>query len=280
MRRRGFTLIEVMIASAVAATLITLLYTTLIWYSRSFQREDENLERSRRAQEVLGLFRDDFGRAAGTIEVEDVPLDALKSTGWEGSAADFLTAPRSGVNQVNAWTGWGATSPYASKTFEFIEKYETKSEGGKSRLVPNTTVSSYLRDAPAESQRARIPPRSAEASVVHVAVPPEKPRSEWILIRRETAGQAALVVWAFHREKLGKHAPGTLLRHSEGTGLVKVGGTGVADFRVRLAQDWMFVDAAPPQRPQPDVRLLATLARVELKYATSFEASAVLLKGP
>ena len=121
MRRRGFTMIELLIASAIATTLITLLYSTLTFYSRSFQREDESLERSKRAQEVLGLFRDDFGRAAGEVRLEDVPLEPLKATGWEGSAADFLAAGRPGVNQVNAWSGYAATSPYISKSFEFTE---------------------------------------------------------------------------------------------------------------------------------------------------------------
>ena len=281
MRRRarrksstGFTMIELLIASAVATTLITLLYTTLVWYSRSFQREDENLERSKRAQEVLGLFRDDLGRAAGELKVEDVPLDALKESGWEGNAADFASAPREAVNQVTAWTGYGATSPYVSKGFKFSERWEP----GKTGMAWNANGSGYGPDAPAEALR-RIAPRSAPC-VWKVGVPPEKPQSEWILIRRESAGNGTIALWAFHRVKRGKWAPGALLRHSAATGMVRVGGPSVADFTVSLAQDWMFVDGAPPAHPEPDIRLLATLAHVELRFAQGAEASAVLLMGP
>lgn len=279
MSRRAFTMIELLIASAIAATLITLLYTTLVWYSRGFQREDENLERSKRAQEVLGLFRDDFGRAAGEVTLEGVPIDVLKDTGWEGNAADFLSAARPGVHQITAWTGYGATSPYLSKAFEFSERWEPKTEQGKAVVAWNAGTSAYQRESPPETLR-RIQPRSPVPCVVHVAEPPEKPVSEWILIRREVGGTAALSLWVFHRAKRGSWGPGTLLRHSAATGLVRVGGASVADFTMALVHDWMFVDAAPPGRAEPDVRELATLARVELKFAQGAEAGAVLLMGP
>ena len=278
-KSRGFTLIEVLIASAVATTLIVLLYSTLVWYSRSFQREDENLEKSKRAQEVLGLFRDDFGRAAGELRIEDVPLDVLKETGWDGTAADFMTTQRPGRHQINGWSGYGATSPYISKTFEFFEKWETKVDQGKTVLTFNKSVSAYDRDSPPESLR-RIEPRSPVPCVVHVGLPADKPTSEWILIRREAAGNATVALWVMHRVARGKWPAGTLARHTAATGLTRVGGAAPADFSFRLAHDWMAVDAAPPTRPTADIRLLATLGRVELKYAPTFEATAVLLMGP
>lgn len=274
MRRRGFTMIEVLIASAVATTLIVLLYSTLIWYSRSAQREDENLEKSRRAQEVLGLVRDDFGRAAGELKLEDVPLDALKELGWEGSAADFLTAPRPGRHQVNVWNGWGSTSPYLSKTFEFTEKWDQGKE-----IAYNRQASGFERDSP-PAALSKIEPRASTRAVVHVALPRDKPQSEWILIRREAAGTPTFVVWALHRAAKAKWNAGALVRWTAATGATRVGGNAVMDFRFHVAGDWMAVDAAPPTRPDPDVRLLSTLARVELKYPPAFEASAILLLGP
>lgn len=277
--RRGFTLIEVLIASAVATTLIVLLYTTLVWYSRSFEREDANLERSRRAQEVLGLFRDDFGRAAGELRLEDVPLDTLKELGWEGTASDFLTTPRPGRHQINAWTSHGAISPYISRTFEFFEKWETGTKGGQTELTFNRSVSAYDRDSPAESLRT-IEPRSPGRGVVHVALPREKPTSEWILIQRVASGTPTIALWALHRVKRGGWVAGSLLRHTAATGIIRVGGAAVGDFRFRLVHDWMVVDSAPPGRPDADIRHLATVARVELRYPPQFEATAVLLLGP
>lgn len=274
MRRRGFTMIEVLIASAIATTLIVLLYSTLVWYSRSAQREDENLEKSRRAQEVFGLFRDDFGRAAGEIRTEDVPLDALKDMGWEGNAADFMTMLRPGRHQVNAWSGYGSTSPYLSKVFEFSEKWDTLKE-----LTYNANASSYEKDSPPASI-GKLEPRSPTRGVVHVVQPRDKPLSEWILIRREAAGTPAFVVWALHRAAKGKWPAGALLRWTSALGVFRVGGAAVADFKFTLVHDWMAVDAAPPSRPAADLRLLATLGRLELKYPPQFEASAILLMGP
>ena len=272
--RRGFTLLEVLIASAVASTLIVLLYSTLVWYSRAAQREDESLEKSRRAQEVLGLFRDDFGRAAGAVKLEDVPLEALKELGWDGNAADFLTTPRPGRHQINAWSGYGATSPYLSKVFEFTEQWTA----GKD-LTFDRSLSSYEKDTPPESLRA-IEPRAATRAVVHVVQPRARPTSEWILIRREAAAVPTIVLWALHRAPRARWPAGSLLRWTSATGLTRVGGAAVADFQFRMVQDWMAVDSAPPSRPEPDVRLLATLGRVELRYPPAFEASAVLLLGP
>lgn len=272
--RRGFTMIEVLIASALATTLIVLVYSSLVWYSKSAQREDENLEKSRRAQEVLGLIRDDFGRAAGEIKLEDVPLEALKELGWDGNAADFLTTPRPGRHQVNAWSGWGSTSPYLSKSFEFSEKWDQGKEIAYSRQA-----SSFERDSPPASL-SKIEPRAATRAVVHVVLPSDKPQSEWILIRREAAGTPTFVLWALHRVAKAKWNAGALVRWTAATGAAHVGGKAVQDFQFRVASDWMAVDAAPPNRPDPDVRLLSTLARVELRYPPAFEASAILLLGP
>lgn len=288
--RRGFTLVELLVASAAATILILMLYGSLVFYSRAYTREDEALERSRRAQEILGLMRDDFERAEGDVQPETLGDDeGLKAVGFQGRPEELLGKPRRAVNIINAFTNLKAQKPYLSKRYALKDAFiKGPQVNGFTTVVRDINSCIYVNDVPPTLVRKTIGPIANTTAIVHIPEPFDKPRCEYLVMRKVVGGVVAPVIWAFHREKTGKLAPGTLLRWTEATGVKSIGGDQLVDFQFDLECDCPYADPVPPKRPAPWFLPMKDMATLKLVFGggrlaaqdPGFTASATFLLGP
>lgn len=289
MRRRGFTLVELLVASGAATLIIVLLYSSMVFYSRAYTREDEVLERGRRAQEVLGLFRDDFERAEGEVQPESLPDKAVDAVGFQGAAVAFLSAPRSGVNIINAFTNLKAQKPYLSKAYRYRDVWApVGTQNGFTVMGRVMPACKYVGDQPPTQIFKAIPPWASTVAAVHVPVPFDRPTHHYFAIRKVVAGVVQPVIWAFHSEKIGKFPAGALVRWTERSGAKVVGGEQLTDVLFELQTDWPFADPQPPKRPGPWALPTKNQTELRLTFGRSkvtgpdpgFDAGAIFLLGP
>lgn len=283
--RRAFTLVEALVATVAASIILVLLYGSLVFYSKAYTRGDEELERGRRGQEMLGLFRDDAERAEGEIQPSMVPADGLKAIGWQSDATALLTNPHRAVNVINCYTNLIAQKPYLSKRFELQEVWKRDPGGTISR---DDKASRYTQEQPPARVRELIPPMTANACVVRIPVPWDNPKSEYLAVRKVVNTVPTMVLWAFHREKNEKWPAGTVVRWTEATGAKSVGGEQVVAFAPDIFYDWAYADPAPPRRPDPYAQTYKMQAGLSVAFGGSkvrdkdpgFSMEAVFLIGP
>lgn len=290
MRRSGFTLVELMVAAAASSVLLVLLYGSLVFYRRAYTREDESLERGRRSQEVLGLMRDDFVRAEGDVQPELLAEAPLGELGSEAPAVDLLAKARRSVNVINAFVNLKAQKPYLSEPFGLKDAFQKgPTVNGFPTVERDGKNCYYVPKAPPQKIKELIPPVANTTAIVHIPDPFDKPRSEWVVMRKVVGGVASPVVWVYHREKVRRWPAGTLLRWTEQTGVKNVGGEQLVDFHFALKTDWPYADPVPPKRPAPWAFPMKDFATVDLAFGNSklgadvdpgFEASATFLMGP
>jgi hypothetical protein len=194
----------------VASTLLAVLYSAFTFYTRSINKEDRNLERSRRSQEILGLLREDCSRVSGDLSPSEVSSGALAAVGFDGAVNDFLALPRRGINLVSAYSGFGSPTPYAAHGYGYLEKMEIK--GDPAALVYNSGVSSYGKDGPAENVRKAIPPKGSLGGILHVPVPFENPLVDFWLMRTANGSTTDVVLWSFHRKATARFPARSLTR--------------------------------------------------------------------
>lgn len=285
---RGFTLVEVLVASAAATIIIVLLYSSLVFYSRAYTREDEALERGRRGQEVLGLFRDDAERSQGEVQPGLIPVEALRAVGYTSDAAILLGHARQATNIINMYTNLQAQKPYMSKKYGFKEVWARLPGPGEPALARNKTACTYVGTPPPPKVRDTIPPFTSEACILHIPVPYDTPKSDYVVMRKVIGGEPSPVVWAFHREATGKWPRFSLLRWTPQTGVQSVGGEQIEVLHLAVMYDWSYADPAPPRRPAPHAQLLKMQAELHLTFGRSrvqgsepgFEMGAIFLVGP
>lgn len=286
--RRGFTLVEVLVASAAAMIIIVILYSSLVFYSRAYTREDEALERGRRGQEVLGLFRDDAERSQGEVQPSLIPPEALKAVGHSGDAVALLTAPRQATNIINMYSNLQSQKPSTSKKFEVKEIWARVPGPGEPVVAREPLASVYMGNQPPPKVRETIPPLTVEACVVHVPIPYDNPKSEYIVMRKVIAGNATPVLWAFHREQSGKWPKFSLVRWTPNTGVQSVGGEQIDVLHLAVMYDWSYADPAPPRRPDPHAQMYKIQAELKLTFGRTkvqgsepgFAMGAIFLIGP
>lgn len=270
MRRRGFTLVELAVASTVAFTILAIAWTILAQYTRAYGTRDVSLERSRKIQTIFDTLREDVDRGSGSIQPRDVPKEALTAVGFPGDPVQFLTRPRQGFNIINAFKSPDDAHAYLSKRFAFREiwKRETDPEGNDIVVLdPDRTgyagasPPSYMWDPPKEPW---IPPVST-SSVIHVTEPTGGEDSHFLAILRG-GPHPGLALWAWHGKARAGFAPGTLVRWSSGTGLTVLTSGDLGHFEPELLADWGFWDKEPPKRPDPWVINPKILVGVSLGF--------------
>jgi prepilin-type N-terminal cleavage/methylation domain-containing protein len=262
MTRRGFTLVELLVAMGAASLLIVLLYTALIHYFRAFTREDEIIERSRRTQEILSILRDDVARADGGItKVDDVPEAAVRAVGFEGSVRTLLTAVRTGQIVLNAYQSRSSDHPSLSKRYVFAEVWTELPDGS---LVLDGPRCRFTGDSPPEPIRKVVGPAGYSSCVLHVPVPTLAPKSDYWVLRKVVNGTVTPIVWAFHRDRHGGYPAGTLLRYA--AGLTNVGGDQLDSFALDVTNLVTYIAPNPPRRPLPTVFLNRFMVSVGVAY--------------
>lgn len=286
--RRGFTLVEALVATVAASIILVLLYGSLVFYSRAYTREDEVLERGRRGQEILGLFRDDAERAEGELQPQMLPVDGLKAIGWKSDPAALLLTPHRGTNVINCYTNLLAQKPYLSKRFQCFEVWTAMPGPQGVTVVRDADSSRYIGEQPPFLVKKHIPPVTASSAIAHIPVPYDNTKSDFVVIRKVVNNVAAVVLWAYHRDKVDSWPAGTLVRWTEQTGAKSIGGDQVASFTPDVFFDWSYADPAPPKRPDPHARVYKMQAGLSLEFGRSkvagqepgFEMHAVFLIGP
>lgn len=285
--RRGFTLVEALVATGAASVILVLLYSSLVFYSRAFTREDEALERGRRAQEVLGLLRDDVERAAGDLAPEEIPQNGLTYVGFSGNGSRFLLQHHIGANLVNAYHNLQSQQPYLSKRYSLYEAWARDPKG--SGIQRDPLASSYDGEQPPSEIKKYIPPLTARNCVVAIQMPRENPRRTYIAIRKVIGGGLPeVILWSYNKDKSGPYPEGTLLRWAPGPGVKSVGGEQIVKFDFDVLYDHAFVDKAPPKRPDPVSQYLKMQIYCHLEFGRTkvqgtepgFEMGAYFLVGP
>lgn len=287
--RGAFTLIEVLVASAAATIILVLLYSSLVFYSRAYTREDEALERGRRGQEILGLLRDDVERASGEVSVSMLTREMVKAVGYEGDPLALLISAHRGINVINQFNNLQSQSPYLSKRYPFREGWKSQvAPGGETVAVRDPLQCGYLGPVPAKPVKDVIGPMCADGAVMHIPVPFDNPRSDYLVIRKVDRIHTGPILWAFHRDKTGPWPAGSLVRWTAQTGVKAIGGEQIDKFDIDLLYDWPYVDPLPPKRPGPWAAFLKFHVQAKVTFGKSkvqggdpgFQMGAYFLVGP
>lgn len=285
--RHAFTLVEAMVASCVAAVVLTLLYQGLTFYTRATVREDERLERSRRGQEILSLLRDDYGRASGSLSSLNhlkkfIGDDELSKLGWNSGLIDLMTKPRNHRRIISAFPTHESDKPRYSKMLEARSYWTTASVPGDTTFVLQLDSLGrprveWVGDACPLDIEKLLGRGPDTGSVAWITKPPGQVESSYLVMGKNLGGGVESVVfWAYHGATTGKIAAGSLMRHEKRVGLANLGADQMVDFLAIPTCDLFFVDPQPPKYPLP----VGGSVKMMLRVGMAFGRNTKLAQGP
>lgn len=229
---RAFTLVELLLAMAVAALVLAGSVGALIYTARGYRREDLQMVRSRVAQQILARLDDDIAHVVGWLRLTP---EAIAAVGYSGSVRDFLLEPRRAAHILNAYTV-GTVPPDFSELLPFEERW--RFFGG--RFFLDSPRCRYLQLDPRPGYD--IFPSFAMSATFLVRKPADDPSTVYLPM---ALGRGVVppetVLWAFVRKTQGVLAAGTVLRWSASQGAVDFTREARLLGDVRLRDQWLHV---------------------------------------
>jgi prepilin-type N-terminal cleavage/methylation domain-containing protein len=208
MRRRGFSLTEVMIAAALAAVVLGAVMGALTHVSRGWRRADAGMARAQSGQRVLERLAEDLAHVEGAA----LPTrQALTKLGFPGGPGVFLERPRPASHIINFFQQ-GIADPLHSAIHEFVF------DGPNSR---------YVKARPPEN--VKIPPVAGTESAIVV----KDPGVTWLALSLGRGVEAEQVLWKFSR--------GAILRHGSISGVWTMTESAPLEAEVELRDQWLWV---------------------------------------
>lgn len=270
--RRGVTIFELLIASAISALLIAMLTGSVILYGRYYRRGDALLDQSRRFQTILDRFREDFRHATGTLKLSEIPEEPLRSLGLDRSRDLLLESARAGAHVVHSYAAPDSPAPTTSDTYPFEEVWSFSDLEDPARA--QASASRYRGPIPPSGLLDTLKPRAPVGSVLVVPLPTDEPKSWYVIVRHESEGTGFPVIWAYHEEKVLAYPPRSLLRWTPETGVVAVAEGGLAKFSCELFTEWIHVIRPTDTTRGPGLELSKFFARLEVAFEPAGPRSA------
>jgi prepilin-type N-terminal cleavage/methylation domain-containing protein len=229
-RRRGFTLVETMVAMLLTSTLVLAVFGGLTFIGRGYQRDELAMGRSRTAQPLIEQLADDLVNASGTARAS---AGALRFAGYEGDESTFAREPRRGYHVVSCFDADGRRPGRIEQLL--YEEHQVRSGAAvaldplSSRLLTDSTV--------------KHPPNpwGVVRSVAVVPLPPANPDVTFVSLATMRDGRAESVLWAFWRRRRNHHDAGTVLRFGDDGGKTLSASPLVAE--VLLTNEWVQVNS-------------------------------------
>jgi len=238
MRRRGFTLVETLLAMAVTSLLVMAVFGGLTFVGRGYRRDELAMARVRTARDVYGLLADDL---AGLHGVAIPPKRGLSNAGYGGTQDTFISEPRRGSHVVAAFD---ATSKREGSIRTLA--YDERASGGAGGWAYATLACHWL-----TSGGSKPPPNpwGLTRAVFLVPLPPEDPDVVHVALSVRRGVVDANVLWSFFRKRRGRFEPGTILR-TEGEAPARTFATPLIGD-VSLANEWVQVTDAKGGHVEP-----------------------------
>lgn len=246
--RRGFTLVETLVAMLLTSLLVLSVFGGLTFVGRGYRRDELAMARAQVAQSVSELLGDDLRHLDGTAMPSAA---ALASNGYEGSQQTFVAEVRRGAHQVATWPAGGL----ARQGFVRAEYAEEAASQGAGWTVQ--TLKSRYRDRPGIDP-APMPWGAVEAAFLVPLPSTEDPDVMHLALSTRAGARAEQVLWSFWRHRRGKFDGGQIMRYGaegprtftretplvakislvyEWVRLVSAAGTRVAPVEARLELD-------------------------------------------
>lgn len=246
-RRRGFTMIEAIIAGALAMALVAGMYSAFGVYFRSFHKESAILDRSREVQQILSKLRVDFSTSVPSMitpdELSAVPLEEM---GWRNGASALLDLPRDHVIYHMEYEDKEAVKPARSTAHAFSETY-TMQKVPPANWSAVAVNAGWQNAAPDPRISADTIPGSVGPSEAIVTVPTNIDGGEIQCFLSK--GHDGLVVWVYQDYRRSQKR-GRLLRWTLGTGIQDLGAGVVEMDALQLRHEWIYIrpNSVDPER--------------------------------
>lgn len=231
MRRRAFTLTEVILAAIVAGIVLAALFAALAHVSRGWRRSDAGLARSQVAERILDRLADDLAHVEGHAHPSS---EALKRAGFGGTDTVFLTMPHAAAHIINRFR-IGVIKPTHSLLTPFTER--DVMAGDPPEAVPNVPLSVYDAIDP-RPLKMEIQPFLALRSLCVVRTADVT----WLALSLGRGTEDDQVVWAFVRKLHDGIPAGTVLRVSEREGAAPLAGEVPLLGDVEVRDQWLWVE--------------------------------------
>lgn len=239
-RFRAFTVMEAVIAGAIAMMLVAGMYSAFSMYFRSFNKEAAILDRSREVQQILSKMRVDFSTSVPVLITPDdlsvVPLDEM---GWRQGPNALIELARDHVIYHVEFDDEDATKSVRTTAHAYSESYQVAKI--ETQWVAKINASGWQNNPPdPRVSKENIPGNpvagGAQAAFVTVPSPLEGGEIRFFVSK----GHDGLVVWAYqdHR-KSGKR--GRLLRWTAATGITDLGAGVVEMDAMQLRHEWIYI---------------------------------------
>jgi len=267
-------MMEALIAGALGLTLISTMYGAMSLYFRTYEREGEGMERSRRVQTILGKVRRDFIHAKlqplmprDLEEPFPVPLADL---GYDRTPENFLEEPRYSLIFYNAFHDEQSERPYRSEMYAYkqVYSYAPDLSAGPDGYTITDVDGEWVGPRPQHTLAANTIPKSDPRPWAFRIGHPEKGDERIFFCVRSVDG---LTIYAHHPRSRGKIPAGSFLRWTARSGIVDLGGPQFTIDHLIPVREWVYIDprSLVPEKLFP----LKEMLRIEIRYLETTRVS-------
>ena len=248
--RRGFTLVETLIAMLVTSLLVLSVFGGLSFVGRGYRRDELHMARSRAAQDIFDQLAVDLATLHGTAAPTQ---HMLHEVGYEGTPSTFVAEPRRGAHVVAEFQ-----QDVARENGLHTMRYDERAAGGAADwniapLACRYIAGNDLKPSPS--------PWGLTKSAFVVPLPPNDPDVIHVALAVREGLRTVPILWSFYRKKRNHFEAGTILREEGGARPRAFAAALLAD--ISLQNEWVYLKTNKSTTLEP----LELYLRVELKDA-------------